>query len=91
MPLALTVTATSLLSWTMTSGNGSVISWQQIASNVWQQTSAPTCATKMNGSKYYMDPTWRFPACHGGTPWYTGCFLLGKIPSFEMDDDWGCP
>ena len=35
-------------------------------------------------------PRLSVPARHGGTP-IAGWFLFGKIPSFEMDDDWGYP
>ena len=28
---------------------------------------------------------------HGGIPQIAGWFLIGKIPSFEMDDDWEYP
>ena len=37
---------------------------------------------------YQATPGTSLSDSHGGTP-IVGCFLLGKIPSFEMDDDLG--
>ena len=34
---------------------------------------------------------WGFPARKMGNPQLAGWFLLGKIPSRKMDDDWGYP
>ena len=46
------------------------------------------CSISMNNWNF--PPLWGVPSM-GGTPLSLDWFLLWKIPSFEMDDDWGHP